>query len=207
VLLDLDGPVLVVDPEGGHWVRFMVTRVPMSPEKPHGLDCSLTLRGPDGERLVGFDNAHPVARQKRAEPQDHRHRLRTIKAYDYRDAATLLGGFWTTAGRGVAREGSDPMTTLPRRTLRVGIASYEDMKARTMAVARGEPASLDELARLTGKAKSNLSRTLRTMVGYGLVRLERGERGRITPIVTHERIELDLPLTWSRKPVEARPAL
>ncbi len=99
------------------------------------------------------------------------------------------------------------MTTLPRRTLRVGIASYEDMKARTMAVARGEPASLDELARLTGKAKSNLSRTLRTMVGYGLVRLERGERGRITPIVTHERIELDLPLTWSRKPVEARPAL
>jgi predicted transcriptional regulator len=77
----------------------------------------------------------------------------------------------------------------------VGIASYEDMKARTMAVARGEhriapdepkvwftsteslakvlsagnrdllrviveqaPGSLDELARITGKAKSNLSR-------------------------------------------------
>jgi hypothetical protein len=29
------------------------------------------------------------------EAQDHRHRLRTIKAYDYRDAATLLGDFWT----------------------------------------------------------------------------------------------------------------
>jgi hypothetical protein len=96
VLLDLDGQVLVVDPEGSHWVRFVVTRVPVSPEKPHGIDYSLTLHGPDGERLVGFDNAHPVARQKRGEPQDHRHRLRTIRPYEYRDAATLLADFWTT---------------------------------------------------------------------------------------------------------------
>ena len=61
------------------------------------------------------------------------------------------------------------------------------------------PGSLEELARITGKAKSNLSRTLRTMEGYGLVRLERGERGRITPKVMHDRVELDLPLTLSRK--------
>jgi predicted transcriptional regulator len=91
-------------------------------------------------------------------------------------------------------------------TSKVGIASCEEMKARTMTVARGErrvaanepnawftsteyfakvlsignrellrviaeraPGSLDELARITGKAKSNLSRTLRTMEGYGLV--------------------------------------
>ena len=116
-------------------------------------------------------------------------------------------------------------------TLKVGIASYDEMKARTMAVARGDfrvaangpkvwftstesfakvlsagnhallrvisdkaPGSLDELARMTGKAKSNLSRTLRTMEGYGLVRLERGERGRITPKVVHDRVALDLPL-------------
>lgn len=122
------------------------------------------------------------------------------------------------------------------RTLKVGIASYEEMKARTLAVGRGErrvgpgepkvwftstesfakvlsagnrellrviaeraPGSLDELARMTGRAKSNLSRTLRTMEGYGLVRLERGERGRIMPTVTHDRVELDLPLTSSRK--------
>lgn len=121
-------------------------------------------------------------------------------------------------------------------TLKVGIASYEDMKARTMAVARGEqrvapgdpkvwfastesfakilsagnrdllrviaeqsPSSLDELARITGKAKSNLSRTLKTMAAYGLVRLERGERGRITPTVMHDRVELDLPLAAPRK--------
>ena len=121
-------------------------------------------------------------------------------------------------------------------TLKVGIASYDEMKARTVAVARGErriapnepkvwfastesfakvlsagnrgllriiaersPGSLDELSRLTGKAKSNLSRTLRTMEGYGLVRLERGARGRITPKVVYDRVELDLPLTLSRK--------
>jgi predicted transcriptional regulator len=121
-------------------------------------------------------------------------------------------------------------------TLRVGIASYDEMKARTMAVARGErrvapnepkvwftstesfakvlsagnrellrviaekaPGSVDELARLTGKAKSNLSRTLRTMEGYGLVVLDRGERGRITPKVMYDRVELDLPLTPKRR--------
>jgi hypothetical protein len=71
---------------------------------------------------------------------------------------------------------------------------------RPVAGDRGEaPGSLDELPRITGKAKSNLSRTLRTLAGYGLVRLERGERGRITPKVTHDRVELDLPLTVSRK--------
>ena len=120
-------------------------------------------------------------------------------------------------------------------TLKVGIASYEDMKARTLAVAAGAqrigadepkvwftstesfakvlsagnrellriiavnaPGSLDELALMTGKAKSNLSRTLKTMAGYGLVRLERGARGRIMPKVMHDRVELDLPLTGAR---------
>jgi hypothetical protein len=28
VLLDLDGQVFVVDPQGNHWVRFVVTQVP-----------------------------------------------------------------------------------------------------------------------------------------------------------------------------------
>jgi hypothetical protein len=90
----LDGQVLVVDPKSEYWVRFIVTRVPASVEKPHGLDYSLTLHGPGGERLVGFDNAHPVEKQRRGGPQDHRHRLRTIRAYEYKDAATLLGDFW-----------------------------------------------------------------------------------------------------------------
>jgi predicted transcriptional regulator len=119
-------------------------------------------------------------------------------------------------------------------TLKVGIASYEEMKALTMAVASGRrrlapnepriwfpstesfakvlsaanrdllrviaeqaPSSLDELAQLTGRQKSNLSRTLKTMANYGLVRLERGARGRIAAKVVHDRIELELPLRRS----------
>jgi hypothetical protein len=106
-LLDLDGQVFVVDSEGGHWVRFVATRVPVSPEKPHGIDYSLTLHGREGERLVGFANAHSVARQKRGQPQDHHHRLRTITAYEYRDAATLLADFWAAVDAVLQERGVD----------------------------------------------------------------------------------------------------
>jgi hypothetical protein len=57
------------------------------------LDLDLTLHGRDGERLVGFDNAHTVGKRKRGAPRDHRHRLRTIQAYEYHDAASLLADF------------------------------------------------------------------------------------------------------------------
>ena len=118
------------------------------------------------------------------------------------------------------------------KTLRVGIASYDEMKKRTMAIARGEhkpgrnepsiwfpstesfakvmsdknrallntinqakPKSLAELEQLTGRRKSNLSRTLKTLERYGLVRLTRGERGRIAPHVPYDEISLVMPLT------------
>ncbi len=117
------------------------------------------------------------------------------------------------------------------KTLKVGIASYEDMKARTMAIAKGErrpgrdepkvwfssaesfakilsnknrallstiaiarPGSLGELEALTGRRKSNLSRTLKTLESYGLVRLKRGERGRLIPEVPYDEISLVVPL-------------
>ncbi len=123
-------------------------------------------------------------------------------------------------------------------TLRVGVASYDEIKALTLAIARGQrklaprepriwfpstesfakvlsagnrellrviaeesPGSLEELAQLTGRKKSNLSRTLKTMANYGLVRLERRERGRIVAKVIYDRIELELPL--ARKEVAA----
>jgi hypothetical protein len=69
--------------------------VPATPEKQHGIDYSLTLHGPRGERLVGFDNAHPVAGRGRKASRDHRHRRGTVRPYDYQDAATLLADFWT----------------------------------------------------------------------------------------------------------------
>jgi hypothetical protein len=75
---------------------------------PAGIDYSLTLHGPEGERLVGFDNAHPVGRQKRGEPQDHRHRLRSIRPYEYQDAATLLADFWETVDAVLRERGVIP---------------------------------------------------------------------------------------------------
>ena len=112
-LLDLDGQVLVVDPETRHWVRFVVRRVTASEVKPHGLDYSLTLHGPDGERLVGFDNAHPVKGQSGPGGQiraayDHKHRLKTVRPYEYQDAATLLADFWKTVDAVLRERGVIP---------------------------------------------------------------------------------------------------
>jgi predicted transcriptional regulator len=120
------------------------------------------------------------------------------------------------------------------KTLRVGIASYEQMKARTLAIARGEykpaigepkvwftsaesfarvlsdrnrallgiiatsaPDSLTRLVELTGRKKSNLSRTLKTMERYGFVQLSRGARGSVIPRVSYEQVSLTLPLSKS----------
>jgi hypothetical protein len=76
--------------------------------EPRGINYSLTLHGPDGKRLVGFGNAHPLAKRKRGEPQDHRHPLRTIRAYEYSDAATLLADFWTTVDAVLRERGVIP---------------------------------------------------------------------------------------------------
>ncbi len=94
-LLDLNGQVLVID-DAGYWVKFVVHQVPASPEKPHGLDYTLTLHAPSGERWVGFDNAHLVEGKRNGSPEakDHKHRLRTVKPYDYSNAGTLLAAFW-----------------------------------------------------------------------------------------------------------------
>ena len=97
-LLDLHGQTLFVD-DVGHWVKFFVVRTEASTERPHGLSYSMTLHAPDGERLVGFDNAHAVKEgrglgARRRRQRDHRHRLRSIRPYEYMDAAKLLEDFW-----------------------------------------------------------------------------------------------------------------
>jgi predicted transcriptional regulator len=120
-------------------------------------------------------------------------------------------------------------------TLKVGIADYDEMKARTMRIARGEekpaagdpkvwftstesfaqilssgnrellrvideqsPGSLEELSRITGRSKPSLSRTLKTMVNYGLVRMDPGEGQKVVPKVLHDRVALELPLIERR---------
>ena len=102
----------------------------------------------------------------------------------------------------------------------IGIASRQAIRARALAVARGEhqprpdepkiwftsmrllaevlsddnrallrvireekPESLSQLAEVTGRAPSNLSRTLKTMERYGLVEMQR-ELRTVRPVVT-----------------------
>ena len=118
------------------------------------------------------------------------------------------------------------------KTLKVGIASYKAMKARTLAIAKGElkpkasdpkvwftspesfakllsnrnrallaviadtrPESLNELAAQTGRTPGNLSRTLRTMERYGLVRLHKGARGMVRPEVPYRDVQLEMTLS------------
>lgn len=115
--------------------------------------------------------------------------------------------------------------------LHIGIAPYEALKARTLAIARGDiqpgpeepklwftsiesvarvlsdknrallreigerpPASLSELAARTGRAASNLSRTLKTMERHGLVTLGPGSAREIRPRVTYDQIDLSLSI-------------
>ena len=109
-LLDLDSQVFVVDTKGQYWVRFSVRQVPFTPDRPHRLNYSLTLHGPDGNRLVGFHNAHAVRELhgpggKSRGPLDHRHRMETVRPYRFKDAATLLEDFWAEVDKLLTEKG------------------------------------------------------------------------------------------------------
>lgn len=75
----------------------------------------------------------------------------------------------------------------------------ERNRALLALIAEEEPQSVAELAELSGRAKSNLSRTLRTLENYRLVTLERGPKGRIAPRVAYSDIVLDVPIGISSK--------
>ena len=109
-LLDLDNQVLVVDPNGKFWVKFSVKKIKHTPEKPHGLDYSLTLHDENGNRIIGFDNAHGVKSgsgpgAKRKKEFDHKHRNKTIKSYEYNNAADLLSDFWAEVDKVLKAKG------------------------------------------------------------------------------------------------------
>jgi predicted transcriptional regulator len=68
----------------------------------------------------------------------------------------------------------------------------EKNRALLALIAEKRPDSIDALAAASGRAKSNLSRTLRTMERYRLVKLEKGEGRKLRPVVTFGRVELSL---------------
>jgi predicted transcriptional regulator len=119
------------------------------------------------------------------------------------------------------------------KSLKIGIASPEKMKERTLRIARGElkpspndpkvwvksfdslarmlsnknlmlleiiasspPQTLSELAERTGRAVSNLSRTLHSMERYGLVEMKRTGR-RVSPQVKYASVTFDVPVIFN----------
>ncbi len=91
--------------------------------------------------------------------------------------------------RGELRPGAnDPKVWFPTLESLAKVLS-EDNRALLQTIAQTSPESLTELAEQTGRYKSNLSRTLKTLARYKLVRLD-NEHGRLRPRVDYERIEL-----------------
>lgn len=60
-------------------------------------------------------------------------------------------------------------------------------------IAQAEPESVSELAEISGRKPSNLSRTLRNMERYGLVDLPKEGR-KIAPKARYSHVKVDFPL-------------
>lgn len=72
-------------------------------------------------------------------------------------------------------------------------------------IRNSKPQSLTELAKLSGRAKSNLSRTLHTMESLGLVEIHEESRGKKVPTVVYDSLKFEYPLR-PRKPHRSKAA-
>ncbi len=61
-------------------------------------------------------------------------------------------------------------------------------------IAEQKPESITELARLSSRSQSNLTRTLKKMETYGLVKMKTGARGSKQPSVPYSDIVLDMSI-------------
>ncbi len=109
-LLAFDGRVHLL--EKGYWLKFEIRRVEAEAARLHGLRYSFTLHGPDGSRLVGFDNAHAVPAlgsrfKERAGEYDHWHRSETDtgRPYKFVDAEALIEDFFREVERVLTTHG------------------------------------------------------------------------------------------------------
>ena len=96
-LLSLDGQCVFFD--NGSRAVFSVTSVATTDARPHGIKYKLVLLDANGERLVGFDNAHSVLEgsgpgRRRPLAHDHKHVGRKTVPYKFKDAYSLVADFW-----------------------------------------------------------------------------------------------------------------
>ncbi|MDE1938229.1 MAG: hypothetical protein KGI68_04340 [Alphaproteobacteria bacterium] len=106
-----------MDMGDGYWVKIEARKVEPSEGRPHGIDYSLCLFSPDDDRLVCFDNAHPVSSgsgsgsgpaRKRSGTNDHVHRGVRIRPYGYTDAEQLMEDFWCAVEETLRMRGVQP---------------------------------------------------------------------------------------------------
>jgi len=64
-------------------------------------------------------------------------------------------------------------------------------------IAERKPSSISELARLSDRSQSNLTRTLKKMESYGLIKMKTGRRGSKQPRVPYSDIVLDMSIDSS----------
>lgn len=108
--LELDGTFYFVDEKCSYRVEIMARQTDVTPERPHGLSYSLTLHNSAGERILGFDNAHPVAARKGPSGKkhrfhDHRHRYDKTRVYQFVDTETLLTDFFKSVDQILKEKG------------------------------------------------------------------------------------------------------
>lgn len=86
-----------------------------------------------------------------------------------------------------------------RRALENGRMSLTQAEAvMEVIAANGRQGAALAKSALDGRQKSNLSRTLKAMIGYGLIRMERDGR-KLAPKLIHDRVVMELPLTSPRR--------
>jgi hypothetical protein len=107
------------DLESGHFLKFVVRTVEKSNEVPHGIAYSFTLHTPDGERLLGFDNAHTVPHPgskfvQRPAAADHWHRTENDpgRPYQFTSALQLLDDYFDAVEKKLI-ELDVPFTVVP----------------------------------------------------------------------------------------------
>jgi hypothetical protein len=90
--------------DGGYWTKFEVHQVEATPQIPHGIKYSLTLHDSTNRRIIGYDNAHAVNRQRRNYRAkriewDHKHDQEKVTYYDFENPGQLMEDFWGDVNR------------------------------------------------------------------------------------------------------------
>jgi len=103
----------------------------------------------------------------------------------------------------IARGEKPPMPGEPK----LWVSSWESL-ARVLSeknmlllqmIRSSQPQSVAELAKLSGRAKSNLSRTLHGMERLGLIAFHQHARGRKAPAVVYDQVKIECTIGVDRE--------